>query len=101
MWTRRDVPANNSGGDLAVDHQGSVYFLGSSYEPISAVSTPWLRKYDGAGHQLWEKRIGEAAWGYARGIAVDNGDNLYILWGRINEVTSFGKVRLSKYCTRC
>lgn len=96
------MPANNSGGDLAVDHQGSVYFLGSSYDAVAGVSTPWLRKYDDAGNQLWEKRIGEAAWGYAAGITIDDGDNLYILWNKYDEFSSsFREVRLSKYCTRC
>ncbi|MBI4331850.1 MAG: SBBP repeat-containing protein [Chloroflexi bacterium] len=74
---------------VAVDSMGNVYLAGNTdgflpgYEPSRVRSWPgaprdFLRKYNGAGTELWTRQLVEPARGPGPGVAVGSSGNIYV-----------------------
>ena len=75
--------------DMALDHAGNVYVTG--YSEIWAFGTGYATiKYDTAGNELWEARYhGPRHMNFARAIAIDASDNVYVTGSSMGAGTSF------------
>ena len=76
-WTRQFGGPGGDGADgVAVDSEGDAYVVGTTAAALpgqtwSGDYDAFIRKYDGAGHELWTRQFGTAAGDGARGIALD------------------------------
>jgi hypothetical protein len=74
---------------VAVDAAGNIYAVGSTYGAFSGQTGTgipgyldiYVRKYDGAGNEIWTRQLGSTADDDAHGIAVDNAGNVHISGG--------------------
>jgi hypothetical protein len=72
---------------VVVDTISNIYVAGSTYGTLpgqTGAGIPgydldiYVRKYDGAGNEIWTRQFGSTENDDARGIAVDNAGNVYI-----------------------
>jgi chitodextrinase len=83
---------------MAVDSGGNVYINGNTNADLdgqvnSGSHDSILLKYNSAGVRQWTRMLGTSSGEYARGMAVDSGDNAYITGftsGNLDGVTNSG-----------
>jgi Beta-propeller repeat len=75
-------PAWDEAKSVASDSAGNIYIAGSTKGNLSGTNAgdadAWLAKYDSTGNEIWRKQIGTIAEDEAFGVAVDNGDRVYL-----------------------
>ncbi|BAZ29714.1 hemolysin-type calcium-binding region [Cylindrospermum sp. NIES-4074] len=68
--------------DIATDSNGDVYAtgytLGNSEGSNAGSYDNWVMKFDGSGSQQWIRQFGSSGEDLARGIAIDEFNNLYL-----------------------
>jgi len=69
--------------DVVVDASGNVYVTGTTYGALpgqasSGFDDAFVRKYDGAGNEIWTRQFGSSQYDYAVGVAVDASGSVYV-----------------------
>jgi len=85
LWTRQfGTSGGDSANDITIDGSGNVYVAGETYGTLpgqtsAGIYDGFVRKYDGSGNEIWTRQFGTSQTDYARGIAVDSSDNVYVV----------------------
>jgi uncharacterized repeat protein (TIGR01451 family) len=84
IWTRQfGSSAYDDVRDVAVDSSDNVYVSGLTLGALPGQTSSgnydaFVRKYDGAGNELWTRQFGTSDEDYGYGVAVDGSDNVYV-----------------------
>lgn len=76
IWGGND---DDEGYCIAVDNDNNIYLAGMTKSFGAASADAFLVKYDVTGHLLWNRTWGWSASEEARGIAIDNNKNCYVV----------------------
>ena len=83
VWTRQ---LGSTGADyaysVAIDSNNNVYITGSTRGSLDGSNAgshdAFLAKYDSTGTKVWTRQLGSTGADYARGVAIDSNNNVYI-----------------------
>jgi len=84
LWTRQfGTSIDDHAGGVAVDGSGNVYVAGYTYGALPGQENlgdgdAFVRKYDGAGNELWTRQFGTSGDDYAIGVAVNTSGSVYV-----------------------
>ncbi|MEG4321911.1 S8 family serine peptidase, partial [Microcoleus sp. Aus8_D3] len=83
LWVRQiGTAAWDEAKSVASDSAGNIYIAGTTNGNLQGTNAgdadAWLAKYDSTGNEIWRKQIGTIAEDEAFGVAVDNGDRVYL-----------------------
>jgi hypothetical protein len=84
LWTRQfGTSGSDEAWGVAVDASGNVYVTGITGGTLpgqisSGGNDAFVRKYDGAGNEIWTKQFGTSANDDAWGVAVDVSGDVYV-----------------------
>ncbi len=84
-------------GRVAVDSSDNVYLIGTTLSFGGGSYNIVIAKYDNSGIQLWNRSLGVTDDVYARGVAVDSSDNIYVTGYIDNPGVGLDEIILAKY----
>ena len=86
IWTRQfGTEERDSARSVVVDGSGSIYVVGETkgafpgFTHKEAYRAAFVRKYDGEGNELWTRQFSTRADDFAKGVAVDDEGNVYVV----------------------
>lgn len=84
LWTRQFGSTEyDTANSVSVDKGGNVYVVGYAGGTLSGQTSSgnrdaYVRKYDGAGQELWTRQFGGKLNDFARSVIVDGDGNVYV-----------------------
>jgi hypothetical protein len=84
LWTRQFGTNDRDNGDsLSVDGSGNVYVSGRTQGSMPGQTNAgaydvFVRKYDGAGTELWTRQFGSSGNEFDAGVSTDGNGNVYV-----------------------
>ncbi len=99
VWTQQcGTESSDSAASIAVDNSGSIYTTGYTYGVFDGSTNAgrsdfFVVKYDTDGNRMWTQQFGTAFDDAVSGIAVDNGNNIYVTgttYGSLDENANAG-----------
>ena len=85
QWVKQfKVKSTNRAADITVDSDGHIFIVGEAFSSVraseedNASTLAFLVKFDSGGVRRWTEKFGSVGFNNARGIAVDDDDNVYL-----------------------
>ena len=84
IWTIQfGTSADDRASGVVVDGSNNIYVMGYTYGALPGQTSSgdrdaFVRKYDGAGNEIWTRQFGTSAYDDVRDVAVDSSDNVYV-----------------------
>lgn len=86
LWTRQPrTERDDIANAVATDKHGNVYVVGQTDgslagpNPSEGTRDAWIIKYNAGGRELWKRQLSTGAFDSAKGVAIDERGNVYVV----------------------